>query len=371
MQNKFIVTHNGEQLEPMYLEEIQKKVQAKEIDLTDFIFAEEQNDWVLLVSYQPFLEILKRAKPTAPPKIKSQVQVEHSPVSSTEVLSAKLVQVGPLSLPSASAELHLPMVIDLSSQTTDQASGQVFVQASIQDPVNNTAQAMEVTQVFAGHELTQSGVEAITQVTVLFDEKTKTEIPKVIHLPGEILEVEWFILKGDNRFGPFSHMEVVKLLQEKSIFEYDYAWNKEMKSWARIAELSMFHPDEIRRLRDTDLPEVNEAFFRRRHARVNYGASVLVHDNQRVWKGQSVEISAGGAGVVLEGAQFVPGQRVFLHFKPGDGVPPFNAVCEIVNKKFKVENDPDAPVQYGLRFIQISRSVQKELDEFTKKNSAA
>jgi hypothetical protein len=50
-----------------------------------------------------------------------------------------------------------------------------------------------------------------------------------------------------------------------------------------------------------------------------------------------------------------------VHFKRHEGYPAFNAVCEVVSKKFV---DDGSPVQYGLRFLSLSQEVQ---DEFYKK----
>ena len=57
----------------------------------------------------------------------------------------------------------------------------------------------------------------------------------------------------------------------------------------------------------------------------------------------------------------VPGQRVFIHFRKFNEWPAFNAVCEVVSKKFV--ND-GSPVQYGLRFLSLTHEVK---DEFYKK----
>lgn len=183
---------------------------------------------------------------------------------------------------------------------------------------------------------------------------------------------EWYILKGENKFGPFAYTDVVRMLQQKAIFEFDFAWYPGLEAWKRIAEFGEFAPDFIRQLKKNGMKEVEEIFFRRRHRRVRYGGTILVHDNKTVWKGQGVEISAGGAGVIMENATIVPGQVLYLHFKPGDNVPPFNAVCEVVNKKF-VEGvrEKNAPIRYGLKFVSISPATQKFLDEFTTKQTAA
>lgn len=176
---------------------------------------------------------------------------------------------------------------------------------------------------------------------------------------------EWFVLKAENKYGPFSLLEVVRMLQEKNIFEYDYIWNQGMSTWKRIAEVEEFKPDKIRALKESGVPDVTEVFFRRRHARAKYGCSILVHNNKKVWKGESIELSSGGAGLVIENMDFNPGQTLFLHFKPGDGVPPFNAICTVVSKQMPIPGK--TTVRYGVKFTSINRNVQDAIRDFTDK----
>ena len=183
---------------------------------------------------------------------------------------------------------------------------------------------------------------------------------------------EWYILKGENKFGPFAYTDVVRMLQQKAVYEFDFAWYPGLQAWKRIAEFEDFSPGKIKGLKETSMREIEEVFFRRRHRRVVYGGTILVHDNKTVWKGKGVEISAGGAGVIMENAMVVPGQTLYLHFKPGDGVPPFNAICEVVNKRFvDGVREKNAPIRYGLKFVNISQSTQKFLHDFTNRKAEA
>lgn len=186
------------------------------------------------------------------------------------------------------------------------------------------------------------------------------------------LVTEWYVLKGENKFGPFAFTDVVKMLQQKVVFEFDFAWHPRMTSWKRIAEIESFNHENIKKLKTTLMPEIEELFFRRRHRRTGFNGTILVHDNKSVWKGQGVEISAGGAGIVMENAMVVPGQVLYLHFKPCDGVPPFNAVCEVVSKQY-VDGlkEKTAPIKYGVKFTSISPSAQTVLADYTKKSVAA
>jgi hypothetical protein len=179
---------------------------------------------------------------------------------------------------------------------------------------------------------------------------------------------EWFVLKGENKYGPFTYLEMVRLLQEKHLFEYDYVWNAGMPSWRRVAECEPFQPESIRTLHYKTSTETDGIFFRRRHARAHYGASVIVHNNKDVWKGRSMEISAGGAGLLLDSPGLQPGQTVFLHFKVGDNVPPFNAVCGIVSKQILPSaTASEIQVKYGVKFTSINREVQHAIKNFTVK----
>lgn len=163
---------------------------------------------------------------------------------------------------------------------------------------------------------------------------------------------EWFVLKGENRFGPFAYVDVVKMLQQKVVFPFDFVWHAGLESWKRAAEIPDFSPDSIRGLLGT----AKDAFTPRKFARRKHGARVLVHDNLSLWNGQTLEISKGGVGITMTNNMVVPGQQVTVHFGSHEGWPAFNAVCEVVSKKFV--ND-SSPIEYGLRFLSLSQDAQE------------
>lgn len=173
---------------------------------------------------------------------------------------------------------------------------------------------------------------------------------------------EWYVLKGSDRYGPFSYREIIRMLQEKQVYEFDYVWKTPMETWARVAELECFAEDEISKLSESDDPTVQQLFFRRRHARTKHGASLIIHDNQKVWKGESLEVSEGGAGIQMHNSMLLPGQKVFVHFKPSDGLPSFNVMCEVVNKKFITGvRSNNSPVTYGVRFLSMNGDMKDNI----------
>lgn len=184
--------------------------------------------------------------------------------------------------------------------------------------------------------------------------------------------IEWYVLKGENKFGPFTYTDIVRMLQQKTLFEFDYVWHQGQVTWARIAEIDDFKPTRIKRYRDAMRMDVKEIFFRRRHNRIPYGSSIIIHDNKRVWKGIGIEISPGGAGIVMENAMILPGQNLFLHFQPAVDVPPFNAICEVVSKRYnKGVSHVSSPITYGVKFIRIGKQAQKFLNELANTKSKA
>lgn len=188
---------------------------------------------------------------------------------------------------------------------------------------------------------------------------------------NRLREKEWFLLKEGNNYGPFSALDLIQMLQEKALFEFDYVWHHGMPSWKRVADIAEFAPDRIRDLKNSGNTDVSEVFFRRRHSRALYGCSLIVHNSKSVFKGKSLEISEGGAGIVIENNALQPGQTIYLHFQPGDGVPPFNAVCTIVSKQHVESVREVPPVKYGVKFTSISQSARESIKDFTERQKMA
>jgi hypothetical protein len=179
-----------------------------------------------------------------------------------------------------------------------------------------------------------------------------------------VSEKEWYVLKSESKYGPFTYLEIIRMLQEKSIYEFDFVWNpKQAQNWQQIADVADFSAEKIKQLQQSKDEEIKEVFFRRRFARKPYGASLLVHNSKSVWKGTSLEISPGGAGIIVDKCDFDMGQTLFLHFKVGDGVPPFNAICSVVSKHLEKTDQ----YKYGVKFTSISQSVQQAIRNYTEK----
>ena len=171
---------------------------------------------------------------------------------------------------------------------------------------------------------------------------------------------EWYVLKGENRFGPFTYNDVVRMAQQKVVFPFDYIWHTGMANWKRMVEFEEFKPEAIRALFQKTAKSAKDVFSERKFKRKPFDGDVIVHDNLTLWRGQGFEISRGGVGVSMKNSMVVPGQNVIVHFRQYGELPAFNAVCEVVSKKFV--ND-DSPVQYAMRFLNLTQEVQNELNK--------
>jgi hypothetical protein len=179
----------------------------------------------------------------------------------------------------------------------------------------------------------------------------------------------WYVTRGGQKFGPFNYYGVVKALQDKSIFEFDLIWKEGMTDWVRIAEHEKFDAETIRELLSTleKKRTQSDVFAQRRHPRMAVENEVLVSDNQNVSTAKMVEGSAGGSGLIIRNSGLLPGQLVQLHFSAMDGLPAFNAVGEIVSKKYsRAARNLRAPVHYGIRFVKLDAAAEEQVQNYFK-----
>ncbi len=179
---------------------------------------------------------------------------------------------------------------------------------------------------------------------------------------------QWHVLRGETKSGPFSYLEVISMLQGKDVFEFDYIWKKDMKNWERIALLEEFSSEAIGHLKKNEDIEVKDVFHRRRHLRTAFQERALVHNNKCFWNGKGIEISSGGAGIIMENATLQPKDVLFIHFVPSGEIPAFNAICEVVGKQYVdgVEKK-DEPIRYDVKFTGLDIKARKNISVFINK----
>lgn len=157
---------------------------------------------------------------------------------------------------------------------------------------------------------------------------------------------EWYVVRGSHRYGPISYREMIKHIHAQTLNDRDLVWRKELKAWTAIQDLLEFAPETVRQyLNLAAVAETTQAFqaqhsnahaarenvyaVQRRYQRVSCDVDLIVHNHKKVLRGHGVELSLGGAGLMLSHPDFAMGDEVVLHFKPSRELEAFNAVCQV------------------------------------------
>ncbi len=186
-------------------------------------------------------------------------------------------------------------------------------------------------------------------------------------------EKKWSVQKDSKHFGPFSYLEVIQMLQERTLQEHDLISLSKINDWQPVKNFEEFSSSKIQQLMSMGDRHIKEVFNRRRYPRAYFDGTLIVHDNKTVFRGKSYQISAGGAGLYIPSSALQPGQTLLLHFHPSMDVPAFNAVAAVVSKFLNSQEAEllPKPMKYGVKFTSISQNVKEKIYSYTNKKKAA
>jgi PilZ domain/GYF domain 2 len=193
-----------------------------------------------------------------------------------------------------------------------------------------------------------------------FPDPLKQSVSKIDMGKDHLHKRQWFILKENTNYGPFSKIEVIQMLQCKTLFEHDFIWKETIDNWKKISEVSDFSTENIREVHALATPpehELRKIFFRRKHARAKFDARIIIHDEKKVYTTMCVEIGEGGVSFNLDKAVFPMKQQVHLHFSPGEGMPQFNVVGKIVSQRGDL---------FGVQFVNLSGVVKSFIAKYAE-----
>lgn len=198
-----------------------------------------------------------------------------------------------------------------------------------------------------------------------FPDPLKQPSAPLSRIKSELQKRQWFVLKENTNYGPFSKIELIQMLQGKTLFEFDFIWKEGLENWKKISDIEELSPESIREVHTmAGVPfeqELNKIFFRRKHVRAKLTNRIIIHDDKKVYNSMSVEIGEGGASFNLDSVVFPLGQQLYLHFSPGEGLPQFNVISKVVSQRGTL---------FGVQFINISgvakSFISKYAEEFKK-----
>jgi hypothetical protein len=53
----------------------------------------------------------------------------------------------------------------------------------------------------------------------------------------EFKKRQWFVLKENVNYGPFMTVELIQMLQGKTLFEFDFIWKQGLDSWKKLSDV--------------------------------------------------------------------------------------------------------------------------------------
>lgn len=167
-------------------------------------------------------------------------------------------------------------------------------------------------------------------------------------------ENNWYVLMGEQKYGPYEYKSVINMIQTNQLMDYNYVWAPHLPSWTQIHQLEEFSKDRFELLLQKG-SDFSEAFIKREHVRKPIEVPILGHNHQRFFDGQIVSISSVGALCLLNSPLIQVGDHLKLHIKSSTGdTLPFNIECEVLRKNFSKQRlNSKSGLYYAVRFHDI------------------
>ncbi len=177
---------------------------------------------------------------------------------------------------------------------------------------------------------------------------------------------EWYIARGNKKYGPYSTEELIQLRQQRKAFEYDLIWKQGLRQWKPLIQTDEFsaHAMAERALK----AEACTVFNRRQWPRVRKEVPIIVHNEDRLWTAKTLNISLGGALIELSSPYLKPGDTIHIHFQSQDlSEKRFSCVGVITGKRFSSERMRfNSAIQYSIRFEEKDDTANEQLDQWVQ-----
>jgi hypothetical protein len=164
----------------------------------------------------------------------------------------------------------------------------------------------------------------------------------------------WFVLLGDQKYGPYDYKMMIHMLQSNQLMDYNYVWASHLESWTPIHQLEEFSKDRFQVLLQKE-SEFVDSFIKRDKPRLDVDIPLLGHNSIRFFDGKVTSISESGALCLLNTPLVQVGDLIKIHIKAKDesGVA-FNIEAEVIRKNFSKQRlNAKSGLFYAIRFNDI------------------
>ncbi len=180
---------------------------------------------------------------------------------------------------------------------------------------------------------------------------------------------EWFVLIGDQKYGPYEYKVVIQMIQTNQLMDYNYVWAAHLEAWTQIHQLEEFSKDRFQVLLQKE-SEFLGAFSKRSNPRAEINVPILGHNNIRFFDGALVSVSEVGGLCMLNTPLIQVGDALKLHIKSPQIS--FNVEAEIIRKNFSKQRlNAKSGLYYAVRFHDIQTAGLKQIRHWLQNNQGS
>lgn len=186
-----------------------------------------------------------------------------------------------------------------------------------------------------------------------------------------LFQAQWYVMKGENQFGPFNYVDVLRMRQENVLFDFDFVWAQGMSSWTILNNVPNFHSNNVQQFIQEYGELASTILQKRKNKRITKKVSLLITNGENAWRGTTLTLSIAGASLLTNYSKFLPDDQLQIHFHNDDNPDQsFNVTAIIIGKKYQSEVVKENTIMtYFLRFTEISSGGQDVLQKWIEEES--
>lgn len=186
----------------------------------------------------------------------------------------------------------------------------------------------------------------------------------------EASELHWYLRVNQTReSGPYSFIEVLSMLETGDLKFEDEATYRGLGGWHDIKKFQNFKKDEITNVLEEQGvdPRDNDEIPFRRSIRIPISSEVMMVIEDRHFKAEILDLSAGGCLLRLTKGKVKTDDPIKLHFYQNDeaNLLAFNASGAVVRavSEDKVEQQRSSTDLVGIKFDPMKKEAKDDLRE--------
>lgn len=181
----------------------------------------------------------------------------------------------------------------------------------------------------------------------------------------KVKNADWFVLIGDQKYGPYDYKTVIQMIQTNQLMDYNYVWTESLESWTPIYKLEEFSKSQFELLLQNQSEYVS-SFIKRKEPRIVVKIPIIGHNTIRFFDGEIVSLSQSGALCLLNTPLIQVSDQIKLHIKSTtEKTLPFNLECSVVRKNYSQQRlNSKSGLYYAIKFNEIQEIGTKQIRQW-------